>query len=96
MAASPSLPTAKLAFKVGNYDHARELVIDPVISYGSYFGGSVEDEINGSALNSSNQLYAVGQTFSPTLPSGTGEFQPSRSGNKNSNYHDGLCHEVFR
>jgi hypothetical protein len=80
----------EVGFHVGEYDHSRELVIDPIISYGSYFGGSGEDEINGSVLNASNQLYAVGQTFSPTLPSGTGEFQPSRSGTKNSNYHDGF------
>jgi hypothetical protein len=48
-----------VAFKVGAYDPTRELIIDPVISYGSYFGGSGEDEINGSALNSNNQLYAA-------------------------------------
>jgi len=80
----------EVGFRVGAYDHSRELVIDPVISYASYFGGNAEDEINGSTLNASNQLYAVGQTFSPTLPSGTGEFQPARSGTKNSNYHDGF------
>jgi hypothetical protein len=80
----------EISFHVGSYDHSRELVIDPVIGYGSYFGGNVQDEINGSALNSNNQLYAVGQTFSPTLPSGSGEFQPARAGNKNSNYHDGF------
>jgi hypothetical protein len=80
----------EVGFHVGEYDHSRELVIDPIISYGSYFGGSGEDEINGSVLNASNQLYAVGQTFSPTLPSGTGEFQPARGANKNSNFHDGF------
>jgi hypothetical protein len=76
----------EVAFKVGTYDHSRELVIDPVISYGSYYGGSGEDEINGSALNSNNQLYAAGQTFSPTLPSGTGEFQSI--GNAGNGGHD--------
>jgi hypothetical protein len=80
----------EVSFQVGSYDHSRELVIDPVISYGSYFGGTVQDQIIGSALNAANQLYAVGQTLSPALPSGTGEFQPARSGNKNSNYHDGF------
>jgi hypothetical protein len=65
----------EVGFSVGPYDHSRELVIDPIVSYGSYFGGSGEDEINGSALNASNQLYIVGQTFSPTLPSDAGEFQ---------------------
>jgi hypothetical protein len=76
----------EVGFEVGSYDHSRELVIDPVISYGSYFGGSGEDEINGSALNSSNQLYAVGQTFSPTLPNSSGEFQSV--GNAGNGGHD--------
>ena len=65
----------EIGFRIGSYDHARELVIDPVISYASYFGGSAEDEINSSALNANNELYAVGQTFSTTLPATSGEFQ---------------------
>ena len=64
-----------VTFHLGPYDHSRELVIDPLISYASYFGGAGEDEINGSALNASNQLYAVGQTYSITLPGTSGEFQ---------------------
>jgi hypothetical protein len=82
--------SGEVGFRLGAYDHSRELVIDPVISYASYYGGSGEDEINGSTVNANGQLYAVGQTFSPTLPSGAGEFQPTRMGNKNSNYHDGF------
>jgi hypothetical protein len=64
-----------VSFRLGAYDHAQPLVIDPLISYASYFGGAGEDEINGSALNASNQLYAVGQTFSTTLPATSGEFE---------------------
>jgi len=69
-----------VGFKIGAYDRSKKLVIDPVISYGSYFGGSVEDEIIGSALNSSDQLYAVGQTRSPFLPSVSGEFESVGNG----------------
>ena len=79
-----------VSFQIGAYDRTRELVIDPLIAYASYFGGAGEDEINASTLNAANQLYAVGQTFSASLPSGTGEFQPMRSASKNSNYHDGF------
>ena len=77
-----------VGFKLGTYDRGEKLVIDPVVSYASYFGGSGEDEINGSALNASNQLYAVGQTHSSELPGATGEFQSARMAGKNSNYHD--------
>jgi hypothetical protein len=78
--------SGEVGFKVGSYDAGKELVIDPIISYASYFGGSGEDEINGSALNSSDELYAAGQTFSPSLPSGTGEFQSA--GNAGNGGHD--------
>jgi hypothetical protein len=67
----------EVGFHLGAYDHAHELVIDPVISYGSYYGGTGEDEINASAVNASGQLYAVGQTYSATLPSTAGEFLPT-------------------
>ena len=30
----------KIGFTIGDYDHSRELVIDPVLSYSTYLGGS--------------------------------------------------------
>ena len=77
-----------VGFKLGAYDHSRQLIIDPVISYASYFGGTAEDEINGSALNGANQLYVVGQSHSSDLPGAAGEFQGGRIAGKNDNYHD--------
>ncbi|WP_263378920.1 beta strand repeat-containing protein [Granulicella paludicola] len=71
-----------VSFRIGNYDHTRELVIDPIISYASYFGGTggnSEDNVLGSAINSSNELYAVGTSYSTALPSSTGEFQTYNS-----------------
>jgi hypothetical protein len=70
----------RIEFKLAAYDPRTALIIDPVISYASYFGGTGEDEINGSALNASNQLYAVGQTLSAALPSSAGEFQANGNG----------------
>ncbi len=67
-----------VGFQVGPYDHARALTIDPIISYASYFGGTGEDEINGSTINSANQLYAVGQTYSAALPGTAGEFMTAK------------------
>ena len=48
-----------------------------------YFGGTGEDEINAVALNAAGQLYAVGQTFSTTLPDTTGEFETGPAANNN-------------
>ena len=67
-----------VGFKVGAYDHARALTIDPIISYASYFGGTGEDEINGTTINSANQLYAVGQSYSTALPGTAGEFMTTK------------------
>ncbi|MEO6803404.1 MAG: Ig-like domain repeat protein [Granulicella sp.] len=77
----------EVGFRVGSYDHTRELVIDPIISYASYFGGSGDDTIYGTASNSSNQLYAVGATKSVDLPGTTGEYQAANTANLfNNNY----------
>jgi Bacterial Ig-like domain (group 3) len=73
----------EVGFQVGTYDHTRTLVIDPIISYASYFGGTGEDEINAVALNASGQLYAVGQTYSTALPGTTGEFETGSAANNN-------------
>ena len=73
----------EVAFKVGAYDHTRALVIDPIISYASYFGGSGEDELNAVALNAAGQLYGVGQTYSTALPGTTGEFETGSAANNN-------------
>jgi hypothetical protein len=75
--------TNDVAFKLGPYDHNRELVIDPIISYASYFGGAGEEEINASALNSSNQLYVVGQSIGTALPGTAGEFETGPAANNN-------------
>jgi len=74
---------AEVAFKVGSYDQSRELVIDPVIGYGSYFGGQGEKEINASALNANNQLYVVGQALGATIPGTTGSFETGPAANNN-------------
>ncbi len=78
----------EVSFRIGPYDHSRQLVIDPVISYATYFGGPAEDEVNGIAINAANQLYAVGQSFSTTLPSIAGEYETTLSAGKNG-------HEAF-
>ncbi len=75
----------EIGFTVGAYDHTRALVIDPIISYASYFGGSSYDYINAVAVNAAGQLYAVGSTKSLDVPGTTGEFQPANVGTAYNN-----------
>src|SRR5262249_18562772 len=61
----------EVALAVGNYDHSRELVIDPSIAYSTYLGGGNEDDGFGIAVDSTG-AYVTGQTLSPAFPNGTG------------------------
>lgn len=70
----------KIGFTIGDYDHNRELVIDPVLSYSTYLGGStgIEQFVNVT-VDSQGLIYLAGSTnstdFPPTAPA-TPEFQP--------------------
>jgi hypothetical protein len=57
----------KVSFALGSYDHSRELVIDPALSYATYLGGSGDDEAYAIALNSSGDAYVTGATDSATF-----------------------------
>ena len=56
------------AFRLGAYDHRRELVIDPSLSYATYVGGASEDEAFAIALDGSGNAYVTGQTKSLSFP----------------------------
>ncbi len=56
------------AFEVGSYDRRRTLVIDPVLSFSTYFGGFLGDAIRAITLDSAGNIYVAGQTGSPDFP----------------------------
>ncbi len=59
-------------FELGPYDHSRSLVIDPVLIYGTYIGGSGGDTGFAIAVNSSGTIpgeaYIAGLTNSSNFP----------------------------
>jgi hypothetical protein len=62
----------KIGFAIGDYDHSRELVIDPTLSYSTYLGGNGGNEgFVQVAVDSGLQIYVAGSTTSPCFP-GTG------------------------
>lgn len=54
-------------FTVGDYDHSRPLVIDPVILYGTYFGGKYNDSIADLKVAADGSLYLLLTTDSTDL-----------------------------
>ena len=57
-----------VSFSLGEYDRTQALMIDPVLSYSTYLGGSSFDWAHGIALDSSGNAYVAGYTASPAFP----------------------------
>lgn len=57
-----------VTFRLGAYDKSRELVIDPVVLYGTMVGGTASSTVQAISYNTvGNLLYIAGQTGSATL-----------------------------
>ena len=69
----------RVSFELGDYDHARTLVIDPVLVYSSYLGGLDADQGLSVAVDSAGSAYVTGSTLSTDFPV-VGGLQPAKSG----------------
>ncbi|MCF8142533.1 MAG: SBBP repeat-containing protein [Deltaproteobacteria bacterium] len=59
-------------FQVAAYDPSYPLIIDPVLSYSTYLGGSSGDDIGmGIAADASGNAYVAGYTYSSNFPTST-------------------------
>jgi hypothetical protein len=71
---------SQVHFQLGSYDHSKSLIIDPVLSYATYLGGTGTDNI-GSYIGPGNQsptqavavdkegsVYVTGYTYSTDFP----------------------------
>ena len=57
----------RIGFTIGDYDHRRELVIDPILTYSTYLGGGGESLVK-VAISPADWIYVAGSTTSADFP----------------------------
>jgi hypothetical protein len=70
----------RLGFDIGAYDVTQPLVIDPILDYSSYLGGSDADNGSAIAVDSAGNAYVTGVTRSLNFPTTPGSFQTTAAG----------------
>ena len=69
----------RVGFNIPSYDKTRPLVIDPVLAYSTYLGGSRADWGNSIAVDSAGNAYVTGTTASTNF-STVSALQPASGG----------------
>ena len=74
------LGTNRITFQLSPYDHSRPIVIDPLLVYSTYLGGSFPDEPLAVAVDSTGAGYVTGLTCSADFPVTAGAYQTTHNG----------------
>jgi len=69
-----------IGFHVATYDSTCELIIDPVLSYSTYLGGSLTDTATDIAIDDSGNVYVTGYTLSTDFNTASA-MNPANAGN---------------
>jgi hypothetical protein len=80
---------SRAGFEVAAYDASKPLVIDPVLTYSTYVGGSGDDfaipvNVQGIAVDPEGNAYLIGATNSTDFPVTKGAFQTTFVGASNN------------
>jgi hypothetical protein len=71
-----------IGFTVGNYDNAKQLVIDPLV-YSTFLGGNGDDDSYCIQIDGLSNVYITGWTNSSNFPTTTGAYDESFNGGIN-------------
>jgi Cep192 domain 4/Beta-propeller repeat/HYDIN/CFA65/VesB-like, Ig-like domain len=74
----------QVGFEVGAYDASKAIVIDPVVSYSGYLGGSDIDVGNGVVVDSAGNAYIAGRAQSINFPTTTATYQSKNAGSSDA------------
>jgi hypothetical protein len=66
------LDDRRVGFELGDYDRGLALVIDPVLAYNTYIGGSADEHIAAIAVDPDGYIYVTGATASVDFPGSAG------------------------
>jgi hypothetical protein len=64
-----------VSFDIGQYDHNKELIIDPILLYGTFLDGTNFDRPAGMLVDSAGYVYILGETSSTDFPTTPGAYQ---------------------
>ncbi len=59
---------SQVGIQLGDYDASKPLVIDPVLVYSTFLGGSDDDQVSGIAVDEAGNAYLTGRTLSDDFP----------------------------
>jgi hypothetical protein len=73
-----------VGFRIGDYDRRAPLVIDPVLLYSTYLGGTDLDEVDAIAVDSEGNAYMAGRAYSSNFPVSANAPQHAFGGNEDT------------
>ena len=70
----------RATIEIGEYNHACDLVIDPVLIFSTYTGSTADNWGTTAAYDSKKNVYTAGLVFNIGYPVSTGAYQPTFGG----------------
>lgn len=67
-----------IGFSLGKYDRSKPLIVDPTLTYSTFFGGSNDDPAYKIALDCARNIYIAGYTNSTDFPT-KNPLQPNKA-----------------